>query len=94
MNTVSSGSGTENCSPYISSFSSTKFSPMPSAIGWRGLIAQSRSRSPASRHLSAQGVPISRLKIFEKWPECRTISPMPSQTRRATRSTTSSLTAP
>ena len=39
------------------------------AIGWLRLITHMRSRSPASRHLSEQGVPMSRLKIFEKWPE-------------------------
>ena len=34
---------------------------------------------------------MSLRKIFEKWPECRTISPMPSQTRFCTRSTMASL---
>ena len=35
-------------------------------------------------------MPIRRLKILEKWPEWRTIRPMPSQTRSWTRSTISS----
>ena len=69
-------------------------SPSPCAIGWPRLITQMRSRSPASRHFSEQGVPISLRKIFEKWPECSTISPMPSQTRFCTRSTMASLTLP
>jgi hypothetical protein len=41
------------------------YSPIPSAIGWLGSTAHSRSVSAASRHLSEQLVPISRLKIFE-----------------------------
>ena len=91
MKTVSIGSGTTNGSPYISVWGTTKLASRPWAIGWLGLITQTRSFSPASRHLSAQGVPISFLKIFEKWPEWRTIRPMPCQTRSATRSTISSL---
>ena len=59
----------------------------PSAIGCDGSTTHSRSRRPSSRHLRSHDVPISRLKIFEKWPECRTIRPMPSSTRAWTRST-------
>ena len=68
--------------------------PRPCAIGWLRLITQTRSFSPASRHCSEQGVPMSFLKIFEKWPEWRTIRPMPCQTRSATRSTIASATSP
>ena len=67
-------------------------SPRPARIGCERLIAQSRSRSPASRQRKLQGVPISRLKTFEKWPEWSTIRPMPSWTRWATRSTMASST--
>ena len=81
-NTSSSGAGMSKCSPYISSSSSTKDSPRPSAIGCDGSTTHSRSRSPSSRHLRSQDVPISRLKIREKWPEWRTIRPMPSRTPR------------
>ena len=51
------------------------FAPTPKSLphlGQSGALdykTQRRSRSPASRHLSEQAVPISRLKIFEKWPE-------------------------
>ena len=90
MNTVSKGSGTVKGSPYISSWLSSMHSPSPSAMGWLRLTTQRRSRSPASRHLSEQGVPINPRKTFEKWPEWRTMRPMPSQTRRRTRSTISS----
>ena len=34
-----------------------------------------------------------RMNGFAKWPECSTIRPMPSHTRRCTRSTTSSRTS-
>ena len=88
MKTVSIGSGTRNGSPYISVIGNSTRSPSPAAIGWLRLITQMRSRSPASRHFRLQGVPIRRLKIFEKCPEWRTISPIPSQTCRCTRSTT------
>jgi len=60
-----SGAGISNRSPYISVSSSSMYSPIPSAIGWPGSTAHSRSVSAASRHLSEQPVPISRLKIFE-----------------------------
>ena len=94
MNTVSSGSGTPKGSPYISSFSSSKCSGRPAAIGWLREVSHSRSRSPASRHFRLQGVPISRLKGFEKCAECRKIAPMPDQTASAMRSTTASATWP
>jgi hypothetical protein len=58
------------------------------------LTTHTRSRSPASRQVSEQGEPISRLNGFEKWPECSTTRPMPSQTLRTTRSTTASATSP
>ena len=61
-------------------------------MGCPGSTTHSRSFSPASRQRSAQLVPIMRLKTFEKWPECRTIRPIPSRTRRCTRSTISSFT--
>ena len=45
---------------------------MPSTIGWPGRVTQRISRSSlSSRHLRSQVVPISFLKILEKWPECR-----------------------
>jgi hypothetical protein len=77
MNTVSIGSGTRNGSPYISEFGSSIASPTPWTMGCERLIAQSRSRSPASRQRSAQGAPMSRLKGFEKCPEWSTIRPIP-----------------
>ena len=55
-------------------------------------MAQRRSRSPASRQRREQGVPMRRMKGFEKWPECRTMRPMPSWTRWATRSAVASST--
>ena len=57
-------------------------------------MTHTRSFSPISRQMSEQFVPIIRLKIFEKWPEWSTISPMPSSTRACTRSTSSSGTSP
>ena len=51
------------------------------AIGWLGSTTQSLSFSSASRHFKSQLVPINFLKIFEKWPECRTIKPHTIQDR-------------
>ena len=48
-------------------------------MGWPGLTHQSRSSSPASRHLRPQPVPMSLRKILEKWPEWSTTRPMPSE---------------
>ena len=63
-------------------------------MGCPGLQTQRRSFSSASRHVNEHVVPISRLKILEKCPECSTIRPIPSSTRFCTRATTSSLTSP
>ena len=69
------------------------FSPSPDTIGWLGSMTQRISCSPSSRHFSMpEFVPQSFWKIFEAWPECKTIRPMPSSTRRYTRSTISSAT--
>src|SRR3712207_8991242 len=59
--------------------------PISSAIGWPGATTQRRSVS-SWRHFRSQVVPISRLKIFEKWPEWSTIRPIPPSTRSCTRS--------
>src|SRR5438876_1110908 len=63
-------------------------------MGWPGQVTQRISRSFfSSRHLRLQVVPMSLRKILEKWPEWRTIRPMPLSTRLWTRSTIESCTS-
>jgi hypothetical protein len=64
MRTTRSGVGMSKNSPYISSRSSSMYSPSPSAIGWSGATTHNRSRSSASRHFSLQLVPMSRRKTL------------------------------
>src|SRR5699024_8032193 len=93
INTVSSGAGISKCSPYISSFSNSKYESNPSVIGCVGSTTHTLSFSSASRHLRSQDVPIKFLNIFEKCPECNTTRPMPSHTRCCTFSTMLSSTS-
>ena len=64
----------------------------PWLIGCDGETFQTSSVSASLRQASEQVVPISLMKILEKWAECSTSRPIPPSTRRWTRSTTASST--
>ena len=93
MKISSSGAGMSKYSPYISCWSMTMGCGTPRAIGWAGATVQTSSISASLRQASEQVVPISRLKILEKCPECSTSRPIPPSTRWCTRSTTASSTS-
>ena len=67
MKTSSSGSGMSKYSPYISCSSIDDRLRHAAAIGWPGETVQTSSASAELRQASEQVVPISLMKILEKW---------------------------